>query len=88
MAGRKPKNPKDRKSYKGKKLSEFCQKVRIRRLEIPMTQLELAERLGESQEQVSRLEGGAFPISEEKIIALARALETTPDYLFGFRDEP
>ena len=88
MAGRKPKNPEDRKSYKGKNIPEFCQKIRDRRIKLDITQTDLAAKVGYSREQVSRLEGGAFPITEEKIIALARALETTPDYLFGFRDEP
>lgn len=84
MAGRKPKNPEDRKRYAGENVSEFCTKIRGRRLELGITQAELAARTGYSQKQISELEGGAFPSSEDRIIALARALETTPNYLFGF----
>lgn len=88
MAGRKPKNPEDRKRYVGKNISGFCQKIRKQRLLLEITQADLAARAGYSQRQISELEGGAFPTSEERIIALARALDTTPDYLFGFREKP
>ncbi len=88
MPGRKPKNPEDRKSYAGKNISGFCQKVRARRLELGLNQSALAKSLDCRQSQVSELEGGAFPVSEDRIIAIARALQTTPDYLFGFREEP
>lgn len=87
MAGRKPKNPEDRKRYTGKNISGFCQKVRERRIQLGVTQAELAARTGYGQVQISKLEGGAFPTSEERILALCSALETTPDYLFGFREE-
>lgn len=82
------KKPEKRKGYAGKKISGFCKIVRERRLELGLKQADLSKATGYSQKQISELEGGAFPSSEERIIALARALETTPDYLFGFKEEP
>jgi transcriptional regulator with XRE-family HTH domain len=55
-----------------------------------ITQVQLAEALGTTQRMVSyyEAEGGNPPL--ETVIAIARALKTTPDQLLGFRspDEP
>lgn len=88
MAGRKSLTPNSRKGYTGKKISIFCEKARARRMELGLEQSQIAQRTGLKQSRISELEGGKFFNDCDRIIALARALETTPDYLFGFREEP
>lgn len=85
---RKPANPESRKNYKGEKNIVFSQNIRARRIELGLKQSDLAMRIGIKQSQVSDMEGGAFIENANRLIALCRALETTPDYLFGFREEP
>lgn len=87
MARGNAKSPEIRKSYTGKKLSEFYEKVRARRLALGLGQSELAERTGLKQSQISAIEGGRFPNDPDRVAIIARALETTPNYLFGFEDE-
>ena len=88
MAGRKTLSPGSRKNNARAKDLVFAEIIRARREELGITQTELAKRMSVSPGNVSGFEAGIFPSSRERIIALARALETTPDYLFGFRDEP
>lgn len=82
------KSPERRKGYTGKNISIFFKKVRERRLELGLKQSDVGKKMGVPQTRISELEGGSYPESPEKLIALARALNTTPDYLFGFREEP
>lgn len=53
-----------------------------------MTQMEFAEKARLHQKQVSELENGRFVEYPERIVAIARALDTDPNYLFGFTEEP
>lgn len=82
------KSPEKRKGYKGNDVSIFFERIRARRLELGLKQSELGERLDLPSTRISELEGGAYPKSPERLIALAHALETTPDYLFGFSEKP
>lgn len=82
------KSPELRKSYSNEKNLIFSEKVRARRLELGLKQSDLAKMLSWKQSQVSGLEGGRFVDDAERVIAIAKALETTPNYLFGFTDEP
>lgn len=66
----------------------FSENVRRRREELGLTQTAFGEKVGLRQKQVSELEGGVFVQTAMRVVEIARALETTPDYLFGFRDEP
>jgi transcriptional regulator with XRE-family HTH domain len=79
--------PKKTKSCKGKKLDVFFENVRSKRLELRLTQTDLAGRLGIHQTRISELEGGAFVETPSKLVALCRALETDPNHLFGFGKE-
>lgn len=88
MARGNSKSPEARKSYDGKKVSEFAKKIRERRLQLDLDQAAIAEKVGVPQQRISKWEGGSFIDSPERVAALARALETTPDYLFGFKEEP
>ena len=88
MAQGNAKPPEKRKTYKGKIISVFFAKIRARRLELGLKQSDVAESLGIAVSRISELEGGKFFDDPDRISDVARALETTPDYLFGFRDEP
>ncbi|MCC8164888.1 MAG: helix-turn-helix transcriptional regulator [Planctomycetes bacterium] len=85
---RKPLSPKERKTYKGQKISEFCLNVQKRRLEVGMSQAELAEELGIARPRISELESGRFPEDPDRIVAIAHALKVDINWLFGFTIEP
>jgi len=62
-------------------------RVRERRLALRLSQEKLAELTGVNQTQVSRWEMGTNDVSGETLTGLARALQTTSDYLLGLTDE-
>ena len=86
MSPRKSLAPEERKSYRGRKIPKFCQNILARRAELGITQERLAEMIGATKPRISELEGGKLPRDEERIIALADALDVTIDWLF--RNEP
>lgn len=61
----------------------FAANVRRRRLELKLTQLQLAERLGAHVPYVSDLERGKKTPFLGNLAKLAEALETTPDTLLA-----
>lgn len=79
--------PEKRRGYKGKKIPVFCQNVQARRLELGITQEELASAIGTDRPRVSQIEAGRLPRDEDRIIALARALKTDINWLFGFTND-
>lgn len=56
---------------------EFGMRVRRRRDELGLTQLDLARSVGTSQPAIARLEAGGTQPTLETIAALSRALDTT-----------
>ncbi len=88
MAGRKSVTPDKRKPSSTKKDVAFATIIQQRRIGLGLSQTDVAKRMDIHASRVSEIESGTFPASREKLIALCRALETTPDYLFGFREEP
>ena len=58
------------------------QRLRERRLELHLTQTELARRLGVSPAVVSNYEGGQNPVRGELLEKLIRALDVEPNFLF------
>ncbi len=63
-------------------------KIKELRKKRKMTLLELAERIGTSKQTIHRYENGIITnIPPEKIEALAKALETTPQELMGWQGE-
>lgn len=54
---------------------EFGQRVRERRLQVGLTQKDLAEKLNTSQSAVARLEAGGTQPRLQTILALSNALE-------------
>lgn len=62
----------------------FCDRIRYRREELNLSQDELAKRMGyKSRSTINKIELGINDVSQSKIIALAKALETTVGYLMG-----
>jgi transcriptional regulator with XRE-family HTH domain len=53
-----------------------------------MSQIEFAERTGVNQYQISRYERGVGNPSVDVLITMARALNTTADYLLGLSSVP
>ena len=61
----------------------FGERVRGRRNLLGMSQEDLAEALDVSAETVKNIENAKRGTSIEKLIELAKILQTTPDYLLG-----
>jgi transcriptional regulator with XRE-family HTH domain len=60
--------------------------IRMRRLELRLSQRELGEKLGQDQAYVSRLERGDLKeITVKTLELLATALRISPDTLLGWR---
>lgn len=65
-------------------MSELSRRILQRRLELGLSQEELAQRMGyRSKSSITKLEKGVNDIPQAKLEELAAALETTPAYLLG-----
>ena len=54
-----------------------------------MSQTDLALKLGyKDGSMITKIESGKVDISQKKVLAFAKALNTTPGYLMGWEDEP
>lgn len=63
-------------------------RIRYRREELEMSQDELARRLGyKSRSSVNKIEKDASGLPQSKIVAIAKALRTTPAYIMGWEEE-
>lgn len=63
--------------------------IRARREELHMTQEELASTLGyKNKSSIAKIENGTNDIVQSKVVAFAKALNTTPAYLMGWEDTP
>ena len=62
-------------------------RIRNRRLALNMTQEELAKKLGyKTKGSITKIESGYQNLTQPKIVAMAKALETSPAYLMGWED--
>jgi repressor LexA len=62
----------------------FCDRVRSRREELGLSQDELAKKMGyKSRSTINKIELGINDVSQSKIVALAKALNTTIGFLMG-----
>ena len=69
-------------------MEEVYKNIKKRRLELGMTQSELARRSGyENRSSIARIERGDTNLPQSKIVDIARALKVTPSYLMGWEDE-
>lgn len=65
-------------------MSDIYHRIRTRREELGLSQEELAFRMGyKSKSSINKIEMGINDIPQSKVIAFARALETTTAYLMG-----
>lgn len=63
-------------------------RIKERRISLGMTQEQLAEKIGyHGKSTICHIEKGDSDMSQSKIAAIAKALDTTVDYILGFRDE-
>lgn len=63
-------------------------RIRRRRIELGMSQEELAHRLGyKSRSSINKIEIGWQNLKQKKIKAIADALQTTPEYIMGWDEK-
>ena len=66
-------------------LSEFGERVRQRRLDLGLTQLDLARECGyKDVTTISKIEKGERDIPRKKVVILAEVLRVPPSYLMGW----
>lgn len=67
---------------------ELFRRIRIRREELGISQEELAKKVGyKSRSSINKIEMGKNDITQSKIMEIADALATTPEYLMGWTSE-
>lgn len=65
------------------------QNIRLYREKIGMSQEELARKLGyKDRSTIAKIENNVNDITQSKIIAIAKVLQTTPASLMGWEDTP
>ena len=65
------------------------ERIRQLRIKAGMSQDDLARVMGyKDRSMITKIESGKVDISQKKILAFARALNTTPGYLMGWEEEP
>lgn len=68
---------------------ELYHRIKERREYLGLSQKELANKLGyKSRSTINKIELGINDISQSKVYEFAKALETTPQYLMGWTDNP
>ena len=66
---------------------ELYENIKNRRIEIGITQDELAQKMGyTSRSTIAKIENGSIDIPQSKIKAFADALNTSPAHLMGFSE--
>lgn len=63
-------------------------RIKERRIQLGMSQEELAFKVGTTQKQISRYERGVNDPTGDVLAKLADALNTTTDYILGRTDSP
>ena len=63
------------------------ERIKARRIELDMTQQELAEKVGyKGKTAISKIEAGERDLRQSKIRPVAEALNTTVEYIMGWED--
>lgn len=69
-------------------MSTIGERILQRRIELNMSQEELALKIGyKDRSSIAKIESGERDIRQRKVIDLANALNTTPQWLMGYGDE-
>ena len=64
-------------------------RIRQLRIDAGMSQDDLARAMGyKDRSMITKIESGKVDISQKKILAFAKVLNTTPGYLMGWTEEP
>lgn len=67
---------------------EIGERIKRRRIELGLTQLELAKLCGyTSKTTIAKIEANANQLRQSKIVQIANALQTTPGFILGWDDE-
>lgn len=67
---------------------KLYENIRNRRIELDMSQDELARRLGyTSRSMICKVESGRVDLPSSKIVEFAKALQTEPEYLMGIEKD-
>lgn len=65
-------------------MNTIYERIKARRIELGMTAEELATKMGyKDRSSISKIENGKADIPQSKVVAFARALDTTTAYLMG-----
>ena len=68
-------------------MPEIGKRIKARRIEIRMTQSELAAKVGyKDKSTIAKIESGANDITQTKVVEFAKALDTTIAYLMGWEE--
>lgn len=69
-------------------MSTLGQRIRSRRIDLGMTQGELAKKVGyKSISTVAKIENDTNDITQRKVVEFAHALDTTVAYIMGWEEE-
>lgn len=69
-------------------MSEIGDRIKARRLELNMTQTELALKVGyKDKSAIAKIEKGKIDVSQTNVVKFARALNTSPAYLMEWTDK-
>lgn len=63
-------------------------RIREKRESLGLSQTDLAEQVGTGQKRVSAWERGESGATDDMIVGLARALQTSSDWILGLTDDP
>jgi transcriptional regulator with XRE-family HTH domain len=64
------------------------ERIRKLRLDAGLTQDDLAQAMGyKDRSMITKIESGKVDISQKKVVAFAKVLNTTPAYLMGWTDD-
>jgi transcriptional regulator with XRE-family HTH domain len=64
-------------------------RIKALRISQQMSQTDLALKMGyKDGSMITKIESGKVDISQKKIVAFAKALDTTPAYLMGWTEDP
>lgn len=67
---------------------EIGERIKSRRIELGITQEELAKKIGyTSKTTIAKIESNANQLRQSKIIEIANALNTTPAFIMGWDEE-
>lgn len=69
--------------------NEFGKRVRKRRIQLGLSQEELAKKLGySSRSTINKIENGTNDVVQTKVVDFAKALDTTIAYLMAWDETP